>query len=305
MTPATTPTATTPTGLGGQFAAQQAAEFGTPVTFGGQTSLLTGGAKGLSAVTPSILGSVMPSIGQPSPAGVGTAQQVTQQAPTTQPTLMGKIGETLKQPSTILGGASVLGSMATPTPKFEMPSQIADLQKKLMEGGSLTPLGEQAKTELASILKSTPTELYPTATDEYYNAALRRTRESYAEAEKQLDAAYNLAGVYGSGEHMAEKAKLKEQLARTESGLAAETEQRRFELATTAKYQALQDSLGVDKDTMDDIAGLTGLSVEVAAMLYGAQVQDIQQIREALGTLGMELIMKGIPQAGMGGTAQK
>ena len=299
------------TGLGGQFAAKQAAEFGgTPVTFGGQTSLLTGGARGLSAM-PTILGNVMPSIGQvtpgavqPSPTGIGTMQQVTQPAPTTPPTFMGKIGEIAKQPSTILGGASILGGMATPTPKFEMPPYVSELREKLMAGGSLTPLGEQAKTELETILKSKPTELYPTATDEYYNAALRRTRESYTEAERQLDQAFNLAGMYGSGEHMAEKAKLKEQLARTESGLAAETEQRRFELARTAKYQAIQDSLGVDRDTMDDIAGLTSLSVAQAAMMYGADVQDIQAIREALGTLGIELIMRGIPQAGMEGTTQ-
>lgn len=195
-------------------------------------------------------------------------------------------------PNTI-GAASLLGAVGTPQPQFEMPDSVEQLRKKLQEGQGLTPLGQQAQSELQGILKSTPQELYPTANNEYYNAALRRTRESYAEAEKQLDAAYNNAGMFGSGEHMAQKAKLKEELARTESGLFAQTEQRNFELARTQKYQAVQDSLNVDKATMDDLVGLTGLDVQQAAAIYGARAADVQAIREALGTIGVEMILKG------------
>ena len=70
-------------------------------------------------------------------------------------------------------------------------------------------------------------------------------------------------------------------------------EQRRFELARTAKYTAIQDSLGVDRDVMDDLIGLSGLDVQTAAMMYGAQAADVTAIREALGTLGAELLIRG------------
>ena len=204
-----------------------------------------------------------------------------------------KAGEFIKSPTNILGAASMGASLLPKTPQFEMPSYVSDLQSKLTQGEALSPLGQQARTSLSEILASKPSELYPTANDEYYNAALRRTRESYEQAARQIDANYNLAGTYGSGEHLAEKAKLQEQLARTESALFSETEQRRFELARTAQYQAIQDSLGVDKQVMDDLVGLTGLDVQTAAMVYGAQAADIQAIRESLGTLGVELLMRG------------
>ena len=199
----------------------------------------------------------------------------------------------LLTPTNILGGASLLGSMSTPSPKFEVPSSVNDLRSKLMSGQSLSPLGEQAKSELSTILKSSPTEIASTTSDAYYQQMIRRTDESYAEAQKQLDAAYNNAGMLNSGEHQAEKAKLAENLARTKSGIAADIEQQRYNLAVTQKYQAIQQALGVDSATMDDIVGLTGLDVQTAAMAYGASVEDIKTIREALGTLGVELVLRG------------
>ena len=226
--------------------------------------------------------------------GVGATTPIagTSVAPATTSTLTSGLGK-LATPTNILGGASLLSSMSTPSPKFEMPSSVNDLRSKLMSGQSLSPLGEQAKSELSTILKSSPTEIASTTSDAYYQQMIRRTDESYAEAQKQLDAAYNNAGMLNSGEHQAEKAKLAENLARTKSGIAADIEQQRYNLAVTQKYQAIQQALGVDSSTMDDIVGLTGLDVQTAAMAYGASVEDIKTIREALGTLGTELILRG------------
>lgn len=210
----------------------------------------------------------------------------------------------------VLGATSILGSMAAPQPQFEMPSTVEDIRKKLLEQtqvdpvtgemkqGGLTEVGKQAQLELGNILKSTPQELYAPNKDAYYQAALRRTKTSYEEAKKNLDAAYNIAGVYGSGEHLAAQDKLAQQLTNAEADLFAQTEQRNFEFAQNQKYQAIQTALGVDKDTMDDILGLTALDVESAARAYGAKVEDVKQIREAMGTLGVELILRGTTGAG-------
>lgn len=232
-------------------------------------------------------------------AAPGGAAEVAKAAPTT----LWEKAKGLITPQNILGAGSLMGSMVPTAPEFQMPSTVEDLRKKLLEQteggpGGLTEIGQQAQLELGNILKSTPQELYPTANDAYYDAALRRTRESYQVAQENMDKAYNLAGTYGSGEHMAQKAKLQEELARTESGLQAETEQRRFELARTEKYQAIQDSLGVDRNVMDDLVGLSGLDVQTAAMIYGAQAADVQSIREALGTLGAELLVRGTTGSG-------
>lgn len=207
---------------------------------------------------------------------------------------LGKEAGKLITPQNILGAGSLLGSTMGETPEFQMPDTVEQIRAKLLSPqGGLTQIGQQAQLELGNILKSTPQELYPPQNDAYYQAALRRTRDSYATAKKNLDAQYNLAGVYGSGEHLAAQDKLQQQLTNAETDLYAQTEARNFELARTAKYQAIQDSLGVDKNVMDDLVGLTGLDVQTAAMVYGAKVKDVKSIREALGTIGSELLTRG------------
>ena len=277
----------------------------------------TPGAGGINAPktpsTPSLIGSVPPTgptgpltgalppglPGTPAPGappsipGVSGVGEVAKKVPT----FGEKAGEFLT-PQNVLGAGTLLGSAAIPSPEFQMPSSIEDIRQKILaqtEGGpgGLTQLGQQAQAELGNILSSPASELYPTAGDAYYDAALRRTRDNYERAQEELDKVYNSAGVFGTGEHLAQKAKLREELARTESSLTAEVEQRRFELARTAKYTAIQDSLGVDKNVMDDLIGLSGLDVELAAQMYGAQVKDVISIREALGTLGAELLVRG------------
>ena len=308
-----TPAATTPAagGLANQFAAQQATQFGTPLTLGGQTSLVTGGAGGLAA-SPLLgatlgagIGSTLAPTTLPSVPLTGTSAGLPpiptagQVAPAATP-LTGAIPKTFMEqakglvtPQNILGAGSLLASTMGQQPQFTMPSQFTELQNKLMAGQALSPLGQQAQMELGNILKSTPTELYPTANTEFYNAALRRTRESYAEAAKQLTAQYNLYGVAGSGEHLQALSDLQEELARTESALYAETEQRNYELGMSQKYSAIQQALGVEQNVLNDLLGLTGLSVQVASQMYFADVNDVTELRKALGTLGSELLIRG------------
>ncbi len=272
----------TPTGIGTLGASA------LPSLLGGISQVTTPAISTTPAITPSTFG-IGTTAGQVAPAITPTTTAPIAAAPKT---LIEQAKGLVNVPN-ILGAGSLLASMAPKTPEFQMPSQFTELQNKLMAGEALSPLGQQAQMELGNILKATPTELMPTANDAYYEAALRRTRESYAEAGRQLDAAYNVAGVYGSGEHLAQKAKLQEELARTESALYAETEQRRFELATNAKYQAIQQALGVDQAVMQDLLGLTGLSTQTAAAMYNAQAADVEEIRKALGTLGSELLIRG------------
>ncbi len=198
----------------------------------------------------------------------------------------------LVTPSNIMGAGSLLGAMATPSPQFEMPDSVELLRSKLMTGQGLSPLGQQAQLELGNIMKSSPSELYSPANDAYYAETNRVIDQQYEQAKRQLDAAYNNAGMLGSGEYMSELRKLNEAQANAKSSFAETENQRRFELARTDKYRAIQDSLGVDKNTMDNLIGLTGLDVQQAAMIYGAKAADVQSIREALGTIGTEMLLK-------------
>lgn len=196
-------------------------------------------------------------------------------------------------PATALGATSLISSMGLKQPEFKMPSSIDEIRGKLLSGGQLTDLGLQAKGELSNILKSQPQELFPAANDAYMQSTIKKIDDYYDQAEQQFNAVYNQAGMIGSGEYREGLAKLQKQRADAKGAYAEQENQRRFELARSQKYSAIQTALGVDKNTMDDLVGLTGLDVQVAAMMYGAQVQDVQEIRNALGTLGVEMIMRG------------
>lgn len=202
----------------------------------------------------------------------------------------------LTNPQNLLGLGSALLSTMQKTPTYQEPASVEQIRSQLLSGTSPTQLGTLAKGELSKILSSSATDLYPVQSDAYYQAALRRTQDSYAEAKKNLDAQYNQAGVYGSGEHLAAVDKLNQQLTNAEADLYAQTEATNRQLAMTAKQQAIQDSLGVDKATMDDLVGLTGLDVNVAAQKYGADVADVIAIRNALAGAGTELIKSGMQQ---------
>lgn len=193
----------------------------------------------------------------------------------------------------IMGAASLLGGAGLGTPEFKMPDTVEQLRAKIMEGQGLSPLGQQAQSELANILGSQPSQINAPAGDEYYAATNRQIDLQYDNAKASLDAAYNNAGMLNSGEHLGEVRKLEEARANAKSAFVVSENQRRFEYGSSQKYNAIQSALGVDRNVMDDLVGLTGLDVTTAAIIYGANAADITAIREALGTLGSELLLRG------------
>lgn len=269
------------------------ADFTAPSSFGGGSlapvnllGMNNPATSAASSLTPTSSFSTNPSISTPS----NVTAPIT--APSTAPTApsSGFSFKDLATPANIMGAGSLMGAMGQQTPQFQMPDSVDQLRQKIMAGNGLSPLGQQAQTELGNILKSSPTELYGTGNDAYYAETNRVIDEQYGQAKRQLDAAYNNAGQLGSGEYMAELNKLTQAQANAKSSFAQTENQRRFELARTDKYRAIQDSLGVDKTTMDNLIGLTGMDVNMAAAVYGVKSSDVEQMRNLLGTAGIMAI---------------
>lgn len=269
--------------LGGGTAASKAAETSfrgaTPATGFAAASLAPG-------VSPAIKA---PTLGVPGAGGV-SAPSV---AAATPKTLIEKTGGFLSKPSNLLGATLTAGSLLPKTPQFEFPQQFTDLQSKLQQGGALSPLGEQARGELSGILSAQPNELFPEANQAFLDATFRDFDERFKRDKEALDARYNLAGVFGSGEHLAAVDLLEKQYTDLRADTTAQINQRNFELGRTQKYQAIQDSLGVDKNDMDALLGLTGLDVSLAAQIYNVKAADVEELRKSMGTLGSELLLRG------------
>jgi hypothetical protein len=212
-------------------------------------------------------------------------------APAAPATGLGAIAKKLVTPQNLLG-AGVLGAGAIPkTPEFQMPESVSRLEEAFLNQKGLSEVGQIARGELLKTLQARPEELYPVADDAFIEASLRGTRESYERAQEQLDASYNIAGVYGSGEHLAAKDKLREELAQLESDFMALEQNRRFTMAQETKRQAVVTALQDAGLTEQNIMEIASLDVQTAAMKYGAEVSDMQTIKEALAGIGSELLM--------------
>ena len=174
-----------------------------------------------------------------------------------------------------------------------MPESVGRLEAAFLNQRGLSEVGIAARGELLKTLQASPEELFPVANDEFIEASLRGTREAYERAQEQIDANFNLVGTFGSGEHQAEKARLSEELARTESDFIALQNDRRFELAQTTKRDAVITALQDAGLTEAHLADIVALDVQAAAIKYGADVQSMAVIKQALAGVGQELILGG------------
>jgi len=203
---------------------------------------------------------------------------------TAKKTLMEKLKESIFDVAKT-AGTSMLLNAAVPQPTYEQPQSVEDLKAMVAGGGTASPLGAQAREQLSNILASEPSQINAPANDAYYADVNRRIDLSYQQAKQQLDAVYNQAGMLGSGEYLDQMRQLTQWQADAKDSFVQSENQRRYELARTEKYNAIRDALGVDDTVMQNLIGVTGLDVEEAAQKYGADVADVQKIREALGSM--------------------
>jgi hypothetical protein len=269
----------------------------TPAPTGGLTSAFNQSVYANPLSTPTI-NAIAPTAG----SGIAPAVEAAPKA-----TWLSKLGKTigdLATPQNILGGVMTLGSTMGKQPEYP-EVDIESIRSSLLSGQGISPLGQQARTQLSQILTAKPGELYPTGTDAYYNAALRQTRLAYQRAQESLAKRYNMfdPNYQQNGEYQELARRLDTELANIETDYSVQEEQRRFELERTQKYQAIQQTLSVDDATMQDLIGLTGLSIQQAAAKFGVEVADVDEIRKALGGLGGELMASGMKSQTAGTTA--
>lgn len=230
------------------------------------------GAGGVSAVGAPITAGVTASTSPPTAGGFG------------------EIAKRLTTPEGLLGAGTLLAGAMPKAPEFEMPASVGELEQAFLTQGGVSEVGRAARGELMKTLQARPEELFPVADDAFIQASLRGTRESYERAQEQLDATYNKAGVYGSGEHLAAKDELREELAQLESDFIALENQRRFTMAQTAKQNAVTQALRDAGITDQQIMNIVALDVQRAAIEFGTSVEDMSVIKEALAGIGTEVL---------------
>lgn len=282
----------TPASVGtGTLGTGQAVSTYIPPTkglLGGGGAFLGGGSKASQAA----------SAQWANPANVGLASQAGNLFGATAPQVATEtIGKSLfsgfKNPQTILGATSILGSTGLSAPQFEMPASVSEFKNSLLAGKGFSQLGAEAQAQLQKALETDPTKL-PETTDQYYSSIVQKIDENYDLAAQQLDAQYNQLGMYGSGEHLAAKQNLQNDLAQTKSSIYAEIANDQYKFATQQKFQALTTALNVDAGTLAGFLELAALDVNLAAQQYQMSVEDVNAIKGYMGDIGMQLISQGL-----------
>ena len=196
----------------------------------------------------------------------------------------GMIGKLLGGGTTqTLAGLGLMGMSAIPqTPTYQPPSEIAQQQSQLSSGKGLTPLAGQTQETLSKILA----DPYGT-TDPYIKSIINQLDQQKELEDAALAQQFQAGGTFNSGDYQVAKANLDKKY----SEMKANT-------VTQANYQmytnALSSAIGVSQQDAANILGLTGMDANAAAVQYGANVADIQSLRQMISQAGQMVTAGGL-----------
>lgn len=194
-------------------------------------------------------------------------------------------------------GAGLLGASAlVPSPQFQMPPEIGQLEQQIASGQAGGPLGQAAQNELQSIISSPPSSLNPPlqANDPYFASTFSQMDIANNQAIDQLKASYQQSGQLGSGEYQQQLANLLQQQSDAKNQIVAQENQTRYLAGQQEQMSAIGQALGIDQANTQELLGLTGLDVQAAAIKYGVAASDVTALRNALGTVGGQALTQGL-----------
>lgn len=169
--------------------------------------------------------------------------------------------------------------LASPTPNFTELPEVQALRDAI--GQAKTKVGALSQEELSRILSTPVGSLIPEE-NAYYQQAKERLNEAYKEKKEALARAYQSYGRINSSEHIKEQQALDDELADKKQELIAQLAHEKLSLELDYKKAALAAALGIEEQAAAELMGLANLSVQEAALKYGLEAQQVQDIRNAV-----------------------
>lgn len=202
----------------------------------------------------------------------------------------GALGWAGKNWDKLLGAGMLASSLL---PKQPEPPSWEDIEGEggpQEWGGFRTEAGQLAHDELAHILGSEFGSVYPAGEDPYLEALLRRSGEAADKEKERITKEYNAYGRLYSSEHMEALAQVDENLSQRETDVAAQWAELQRTQEINTRLTAISQALQVDSNIAAELMGYTQMSAEMAAMKYGADVADINSLRQLLTWGGISLL---------------
>jgi len=198
----------------------------------------------------------------------------------------------LTDPKLLLGAGLTGASALLQQPQYQTPQSVTDLENQIKSGGTATALGAQSQAALQKLIATPPSSLNPAlqADDPYFQSTFANMDNQFKNAKAQLDASFNANGQLGSGEYQDQLRQLTQSYNDAKNQYVAQENQSRYLTGQQQQLSAIQQALGVDQNTMNDLVGLSGIDAQTAAIKYGVDAQSVQQLRQIMGTVGGNIL---------------
>ena len=189
------------------------------------------------------------------------------------------------------GGANALETQLFQMPEYQRPPELDAYAAQI--GQAKTALGNMSREQISQIISSPIGTIIPD--DQWMNAIaplMTKIDQAAATKKQQTTEAYNSIGRVNSSEHMQELAKIDKDAAQTKVDYQAQLLGQKLTMEMDYKLSALSAALGIDTQAAAELAGLTNLSVQEAALKYGIAVEQVQQLRQVtmLQTMQQQLM---------------
>jgi hypothetical protein len=162
-------------------------------------------------------------------------------------------------------------------PEFQRPPELDQYAAQI--GQAKTELGQMGRDELARVLQTPIGQIVPDD-NAYMDAMMRRVDEAATARKQAVTSNYNSIGRANSSEHMQELGKIDKELAVAKQDMAAVIANEKIKMEMDYRLSALSGALGIDQQAAAELAGLTNLSVQEAALKFGLQAAQVMQLRQ-------------------------
>ena len=193
--------------------------------------------------------------------------------------------------------APALAGMMIPQPKapdFNATDTFNQIRSQANMGPT-TPEGKAAATAMLSNIQN-PQDIFKINTDEYKAAIQKQAEDSMQRALSKVDTFHAQNGTFGGSDHQRERDEVIRQYENDTKLQQGALDQEVYGKRMDAYLSNISEAYQMDKANLEQIAGLTNMTIYEVALKYGLKAQEVSDFRQAL-----QGVTEGImPSATMG-----
>jgi hypothetical protein len=182
----------------------------------------------------------------------------------------------------------MLGSRLIPQPEYNIPN-TADVYKQLMADQSIPmtqgPLGQAAAMATLKNIES-PDAILDNYSTPYKEAIISDLNQRESDEIARVRTMHVQNGTSGGSDEMRDIMRVQENYRNSRNQQLGAIEENLYNQKVNIYLTSISQAYGMDQANLQTIAGLTGASINEAAVKYGIKAQQVKDFRDALYELG-------------------